>query len=195
MPLFQKCADALFEIGVAGHVAGIGDLQLVFAVHLEILLLVHAGLQIPQHQRPAPAQLPRLCLGGGHQFLQCVHHHGDAAVFVVKLLCGDKAAAVAHIPLDLGRQDAGQVPAAAHHAELRFRRAEEGVLYGDGDVRPGGIAQAAAKAVPVNRADQGHPQVVQRLGPVVIDLLRVGHVLVQNALVKALNVHAHAEGL
>ena len=113
----------------------------------------------------------------------------------MELLCGHERAAVAHIPLDLGGQDAGQVAAAAHHAELGLRRTEERALYRDGDVRPGGIAQSAAQAVAVHRADQGHPQVVQRLGAVVIDLLGIGHVLVQDALVEALDVNADAEGL
>ena len=85
--------------------------------------------------------------------------------------------------------------AAAHHAELCLRRPEERPLHGDGDVCSGGIAEAAAQAVPMDRADQGYPQLIERLRAVVIDLLGVGDILVQDALIETLDIHAHAERL
>ncbi|CAN4050413.1 RNA polymerase sigma factor sigV, partial [Dysosmobacter welbionis] len=136
----------------------------------------------------------RLVHGRGHQFLQRVYHHGDTAVLVVELFCGDESAAVAHIPLDLGGQNTGQMGAAAHHAELCLRCAEEGPLHGDRDIRTGGVAHAAAQAVAVNCTDQGNPQFIEGLSTIVIDLLGIGDILIQDALIESLDVHAHAEG-
>ena len=75
---------------------------------------------------------------------------------------------------------------AADDRKLCLRRAEYRTLDRDRDVRAGRIAQAAARAVAMHRADQRHAQLVQRERTVVIYLLRIGNVLVINAFLKRL---------
>ena len=46
----------------------------------------------------------------------------------------------------------------------------------------------------VNCTDQGNPQFIEGLSTIVIDLLGIGDILIQDALIESLDVHAHAEG-